>query len=64
MAIENISERIAFLNRGQAWVVRKLDELKGSVADQELMAALTEMRDTHVRNIDQAEAFNENGLNP
>lgn len=57
MVIENVTERIAFLNRGQAWVVRKLDELLGSIADQELIAALKEMRDTRTTNIDQAEAF-------
>ena len=57
MALENVSERIAFLNRGQGWVVRKIDEMKVAVEDQDLLAALKEMRDTHVRNIDQAETF-------
>ncbi len=57
MAIEDLHERLAFLNRGQAWVVRKLDELLLAIADQELIAALKEMQSTHTSNIDQAEAF-------
>ena len=36
MAIEDLAERIAFLNRGQGWVVRKLRELIPKVRDASL----------------------------
>lgn len=44
-------ERLAFLNRGQAWVVRKLEELLPRERDHILHAALNEMRASHVENI-------------
>ena len=38
-------ERLAFLNRGQAWVVRKLEKLLPRVCDDTLYADLKEMAD-------------------
>jgi hypothetical protein len=35
--------RLAFLNRGQGWVVRKLEALLATVRDETLHAELTEM---------------------
>jgi hypothetical protein len=51
MAIADPHERLAFLNRGQAWVVRKLDELLPRVRDDTLHAALSEMKASHAENI-------------
>jgi hypothetical protein len=51
MAIADLGERIAFLNRGQAWVVRKLREMLPRVRDDRLHAELTEMLRSHEANI-------------
>lgn len=51
MAIPDPRERLAFLNRGQAWVVRKLDALMPRIRDDALHAALREMADSHRANI-------------
>ena len=56
MAIADPLERLAFLNRGQGWVVRKLAALLPRVRDDALHAALDEMRRSHVENIARAEA--------
>lgn len=51
MAIDDIAERIVFLNRGQGWVVRKLRELIPKVEDASLSADLHHMLSSHVANI-------------
>ncbi len=51
MAIADLGERIAFLNLGQAWVVRKLREMLPRVRDDRLHAELTEMLRSHEANI-------------
>jgi hypothetical protein len=51
MAISDLGERIAFLNRGQGWVVRKLRELLPRVRDNSLHADLSEMLRSHEANI-------------
>jgi hypothetical protein len=51
MAIENLAERIVFLNRGQGWVVRKLREVTPKVRDPALHADLAHMLSSHVANI-------------
>lgn len=51
MAIAEIDARLAFLNRGQAWVVRKLDEMLPRVGDAQLHDALKAMREGHVGNL-------------
>ncbi|MFA7440669.1 MAG: DUF6306 domain-containing protein [Sphingomonadaceae bacterium] len=56
MAIADPLARIAFLNRGQRWVVRKLAELLPRVRDDALYAQLRAMHDSHVTNIAAAEA--------
>lgn len=55
MAIPDPIERLAFLNRGQAWVVRKLEALLPRVRDDGLHAALKDMLRSHVENIASAE---------
>jgi hypothetical protein len=57
MAIADPLERLAFLNRGQAWVVRALDQLLPRVRDDALHAALHEMRTSHIENIARAARF-------
>ncbi|HWW63899.1 MAG TPA: DUF6306 domain-containing protein [Sphingomonadaceae bacterium] len=53
MAIENLGERMTFLNRGQNWVVRKLDALIPEIEDETLRTRLADMRQGHVDNIDR-----------
>ncbi len=51
MAIADLGERIAFLNRGQGWVVRKLREMLPRVRDNRLHTELAEMLRSHEANI-------------
>jgi hypothetical protein len=57
MAITDPLDRLTFLNRGQAWVVRTLEELLRRVRDDALHTDLRAMLDSHRENIDHAEAF-------
>ena len=54
-AIEDIEARLAFVNRGQAWVARKLAEGLPKVRDDALHASLKEMLEAHRRNLALAE---------
>ncbi|MBS0219572.1 MAG: hypothetical protein JSR91_02410 [Proteobacteria bacterium] len=54
LAIQDMRERIAFLNRGQAWVVRKLGEMLPKVRDDVLHRDLQEMLQAHEVNIERA----------
>lgn len=47
--------RLEYLNRGQQWVVRRLDEMIPKIADPELRRDLEDMRDGHSVNIDACE---------
>ena len=51
LAIEGLPERMAFLNRGQGWVVKKLREMLPKVRDDGLHRDLTEMLKSHEVNI-------------
>ena len=51
LAIEGLPERMAFLNRGQGWVVKKLREMLPKVRDDGLHHDLTEMLQSHEVNI-------------
>jgi hypothetical protein len=51
MAVEGLEARLAFLNRGQGWVVRKLNEMIPRLQDEALRADLDEMLGAHVANI-------------
>lgn len=53
MAIPTLPERLAFLNRGQGWVVKRLRELLPKVRDDALHAVLSSMLSAHERNIDR-----------
>jgi hypothetical protein len=54
LAIPDLLDRLAFLNRGQAWVVRKLEALLPRVRDDALHRDLRDMLESHGSNIDQA----------
>ncbi len=54
LAIEGLPERIAFLNRGQGWVVKKLREMLPKVRDDVLHRDLAEMLQSHEVNIARA----------
>ena len=56
LAISDPAERLAFLNRGQSWVVRKLEALQPRIRDDTLHRDLREMLDSHRANIAQAES--------
>jgi hypothetical protein len=56
LAIPGLLDRLAFLNRGQAWVVRKIEALAPRVRDDVLHADLRAMLDSHRINIDRASA--------
>jgi len=51
LAIEALPERMAFLNRGQGWVVKKLREMLPKVRDDSLHRDLSEMLESHEVNI-------------
>lgn len=57
MAIVDPVARLAFLNRGQAWVVRKLTEMMRRVRDDALHADLRRMAESHEVNIAAAASF-------
>jgi hypothetical protein len=57
MAITDPFDRLSFLNRGQAWVVRRIEELAPRVRDDALHADLREMAANHRENIEAVEAF-------
>jgi nitronate monooxygenase len=51
MAIADVGQRLVFLNRGQAWVVRKLQALMPRVIDLQVRAELATMLAAHHHNI-------------
>lgn len=53
MAVAGLRERIAFVNRGQGWVVRKLREFLPRVRDEKLHSDLSEMLRSHEINIER-----------
>lgn len=54
LAIESLTDRIAFLNRGQAWVVRKLREMLPRIRDDSMHRELVDMLESHETNISRA----------
>lgn len=57
LAVEGRRARLEFLNRGQGWVVRKINEALPKVDDEQLLGMLKDMRDSHVRNIEACEVL-------
>ena len=56
MAISDLQDRLAFLNRGQAWVVKTLREVLPKIRDDELYRDLDAMLKSHERNIETIKA--------
>lgn len=56
MAIPDLEQRLSFLNRGQAWVVRRLQGLIPRVRDAQVQADLAAMLEAHTRNIERVDA--------
>jgi hypothetical protein len=61
MAIPDLAERLRFLNRGQAWVIRKLQALLAGELDPAIRADLSRMREAHRVNIDRVNASDTTG---
>ncbi len=57
MAIADLPDRLRFLNRGQSWVVRKIEALTPRIRDDALHQALRVMAESHVVNIAATETF-------
>lgn len=56
MAIPDLEQRLSFLNRGQAWVVRRLEALIPRVRDARVRTDLGVMLEAHRRNIERVDA--------
>ncbi len=56
MAIPDLPARLAFLNRGQGWVVRKLKALLPTIRDEAIHADLMAMLASHERNVERVAA--------
>ena len=56
MAISTLPERLAFLNRGQGWVVKRLRELTPKVREHAIHRALSNMLASHERNVELVNA--------
>lgn len=54
-ALSTIEEQIELLNKGQAWVVRRIDKALESPMSEETRAFLLEMKEKHEVNIEKAE---------
>ena len=55
LAIDGIVEQLRFLNRGQGWVLRKIEVLLPTLTDQAMRDFFSEMLETHRKNIAWAE---------
>lgn len=55
LAISNPDERLAFVNRGQGWVVRKIREMLPKIRDDAMHTDLKAMLEVHEANIARAE---------
>jgi nitronate monooxygenase len=53
MSLPTEAEQVALLVKGQAWVVRKIDEIPGEETTPEEKAFFADMREVHVVNIDK-----------
>lgn len=57
MAEPALPARLRMLNRGQGWVVKRLDALPEQQLDEESRAFLRQMRAVHVRNIERCDGL-------
>jgi len=58
MAVDIPQEQINLLNRGQGWVVKKLEEALPRIKDVELHRDLQDMLEVHQRNIKKCDRLN------
>ena len=56
MAIPDLEQRLSFLNRGQAWVVRRLSALIPRIQDAQVRVELSAMLEAHRINIERVDA--------
>jgi 5,10-methenyltetrahydrofolate synthetase len=59
LAVQGKAARLAFLNRGQGWVARKIGEALPQVQQDFARAALSTMRESHLLNIEACDALAE-----
>jgi nitronate monooxygenase len=57
IALPTEAEQVALLIKGQAWVVRKIDEIPPGEATAEEKSFFSDMREVHVVNIDKCREF-------
>lgn len=57
IALESLNEKLALLNKGQAWVARKIDEALFYDLHPETVAFLEEMKDKHYSNIGEMDKY-------
>lgn len=55
MGEPTLAARVRFLNRGQGWVVRRLDGLLGEALPASVSGFLREMKTRHITNIEACE---------
>jgi len=55
ISIEDLKERLLFVNRGQGWVVRRLEKLIPRIQEPHICSQLQEMLDAHIQNIDRVD---------
>ena len=56
LAVEGLAPRLRFLNKGQMWVVRKIDQALALAPDPETATMLATMRQSHLDNVAACEA--------
>jgi uncharacterized protein DUF6306 len=59
MGESTLPRRLRFLNRGQGWVVKRLDGLLGEALPASVSAFLEEMKKRHVDNIEACDRLAE-----
>jgi 5-formyltetrahydrofolate cyclo-ligase len=57
LAVQGGTERLRFLNRGQGWVVRRLQEALPRIRDEAVHAGLQQMLELHERNVAHCDAL-------
>jgi hypothetical protein len=57
IALPTEGEQVALLIKGQAWVVRKIDEIPTGEMNDEEKAFFADMREVHVVNIEKCRKF-------
>lgn len=61
-AVQGFKEKLELLNRGQRWVIRKIDENAASLGDEPLKAFLRVMAQGHHQNIGALEEALKQGM--